>query len=115
MVDGLGRAANSRPFISVNRSSLLPVYSPQPPKMASTGVDRPAPPSYSDQEKAAVLGGKLNDGSHAEPVTSRRLSLSSGSKHDATHRQLKSRHIQLIGIGGTIGTALYVRKELYNP
>ncbi|KAH0596041.1 hypothetical protein MHUMG1_05900 [Metarhizium humberi] len=77
--------------------------------MASTGVDRPAPPSYSDQEKAAVLGGKLNDGSHAEPVTSRRLSLSSGSKHDATHRQLKSRHIQLIGIGGTIGTALYVQ------
>lgn len=29
--------------------------------------------------------------------------------HDATHRKLKSRHIQLIGIGGTIGTALYVQ------
>ncbi|ODA76803.1 hypothetical protein RJ55_07319 [Drechmeria coniospora] len=28
---------------------------------------------------------------------------------DATHRKLKSRHIQLIGIGGTIGTALYVQ------
>jgi amino acid transporter len=28
---------------------------------------------------------------------------------DATHRQLKPRHIQLIGIGGTIGTALYVQ------
>jgi amino acid transporter len=28
---------------------------------------------------------------------------------DQTHRQLKSRHIQLIGIGGTIGTALYVQ------
>jgi amino acid permease len=27
---------------------------------------------------------------------------------DNTHRQLKPRHIQLIGIGGTIGTALYV-------
>ena len=27
---------------------------------------------------------------------------------DGTHRRLKSRHIQLIGIGGTIGTALYV-------
>lgn len=25
------------------------------------------------------------------------------------HRRLKSRHIQLIGIGGTIGTALFVR------
>lgn len=28
--------------------------------------------------------------------------------HDKTHRSLKPRHIQLIGIGGTIGTALYV-------
>ncbi|KAI4625335.1 uncharacterized protein J4E87_005182 [Alternaria ethzedia] len=28
---------------------------------------------------------------------------------DQTHRTLKSRHIQLIGIGGTIGTALYVQ------
>lgn len=28
---------------------------------------------------------------------------------DSTHRQLKPRHIQLIGIGGTIGTALYVQ------
>ncbi|EME88492.1 uncharacterized protein MYCFIDRAFT_54490 [Pseudocercospora fijiensis CIRAD86] len=29
--------------------------------------------------------------------------------HDDTHRRLKPRHIQLIGIGGTIGTALYVQ------
>lgn len=28
---------------------------------------------------------------------------------DHTHRNLKSRHIQLMGIGGTIGTALYVQ------
>ncbi|KAI7278743.1 amino acid permease [Hortaea werneckii] len=28
---------------------------------------------------------------------------------DKTHRKLKPRHIQLIGIGGTIGTALYVQ------
>ena len=28
---------------------------------------------------------------------------------DTTHRGLKARHIQLIGIGGTIGTALYVQ------
>lgn len=28
---------------------------------------------------------------------------------DQTHRTLKPRHIQLIGIGGTIGTALYVQ------
>lgn len=30
-------------------------------------------------------------------------------KVDNTHRKLKPRHIQLIGIGGTIGTALYVQ------
>lgn len=28
---------------------------------------------------------------------------------DHTHRNLKARHIQLIGIGGTIGTALFVQ------
>ena len=28
---------------------------------------------------------------------------------DHTHRKLKPRHIQLIGIGGTIGTVLYVQ------
>lgn len=28
--------------------------------------------------------------------------------HDGTHRKLKSRHVQLIGIGGTIGTVLFV-------
>ena len=29
-------------------------------------------------------------------------------RYDFTHRQLRPRHIQLIGIGGTIGTALFV-------
>lgn len=58
------------------------------------------------------MGGERKDGTLAEPVASHRLSLSGSSKHDSTHRQLKSRHIQLIGIGGTIGTALYVRKEI---
>ncbi|KAL4778372.1 hypothetical protein BJX76DRAFT_145464 [Aspergillus varians] len=29
--------------------------------------------------------------------------------YDHTHRKLKPRHVQLIGIGGTIGTALYVQ------
>ncbi|KAE8385021.1 amino acid permease/ SLC12A domain-containing protein [Aspergillus alliaceus] len=39
-------------------------------------------------------------------------SLGAGSNmltKDGTHRYLKARHIQLIGIGGTIGTALYVQ------
>ncbi|KAG8622763.1 hypothetical protein KVT40_009274 [Elsinoe batatas] len=30
-------------------------------------------------------------------------------KGDSTHRKLRPRHIQLIGIGGTIGTALFVQ------
>ncbi|TLS29986.1 hypothetical protein PpBr36_02860 [Pyricularia pennisetigena] len=36
-------------------------------------------------------------------------SITTEGKGDRTHRKLKSRHIQLIGIGGTIGTALYVQ------
>jgi amino acid transporter len=85
--------------------------------MTSSGVDKSAAHSYaSDQENAvAVGGGELKNRAQLEPVTSRQPSLSSDSKHDSTHRTLKSRHIQLIGIGGTIGTALYVRKELYTP
>ena len=42
----------------------------------------------------------------------RRASAASASVsglRDTTHRGLKARHIQLIGIGGTIGTALYVQ------
>lgn len=35
-------------------------------------------------------------------------SVSTSVVRDTTHRRLKPRHIQLIGIGGTIGTALYV-------
>lgn len=31
------------------------------------------------------------------------------AEYDLTHRKLKARHIQLIGIGGTIGTALFVQ------
>lgn len=61
------------------------------------------PPSYgSDQEKA---GADL-----AAPLPRPSLSGSSGlTTRDETHRKLKGRHIQLIGIGGTIGTALFVR------
>ncbi|PGH08253.1 hypothetical protein AJ79_06039 [Helicocarpus griseus UAMH5409] len=50
-----------------------------------------------------------------EPVSSagnNGSSISEGSDKpasDQTHRKLKPRHIQLIGIGGTIGTALYVQ------
>lgn len=39
----------------------------------------------------------------------RRDSVNISGVQDTTHRKLKPRHIQLIGIGGTIGTALYVQ------
>lgn len=43
----------------------------------------------------------------AEPEISDEESVHKGL--DLTHRKLKARHIQLIGIGGTIGTALFVQ------
>lgn len=57
------------------------------------------PPTYnSDQEKGT------------NPNVPPRLSMSSSrSKRGQVHRKLKARHIQLIGIGGTIGTALFVQ------
>jgi amino acid transporter len=50
-----------------------------------------------------------------ESTSSHTSSPSSATLGDATHRRLRSRHIQLIGIGGSIGTALYVQigKGLY--
>lgn len=50
--------------------------------------------------------------SSGESDIERRASVAShniSGVHDDTHRKLKPRHIQLIGIGGTIGTALYVQ------
>lgn len=76
--------------------------------MASTGIDSSQLPAYSpEREKNGPVEADSKNGSCNASV--RRLSLPVGSNHDATHRKLKPRHIQLIGIGGTIGTALYVR------
>ncbi|KAK6951609.1 hypothetical protein Daesc_006131 [Daldinia eschscholtzii] len=74
--------------------------------MASSGVDYATgpPPGYApgngatDAEKIAL--GRQD---------SRIESLAMVGETDGTHRRLKARHIQLIGIGGTIGTALYVQ------
>jgi len=74
--------------------------------MASTGIDYPPavkPPTDSSPEKVAPV-----DEERDSYLDSRRMS-GSFMKGDATHRKLKPRHIQLIGIGGTIGTALYVQ------
>lgn len=62
------------------------------------------PPAYGNDK-----GGITAD--RTESVEGIRISMSSGdSKRNTTHRQLKARHIQLIGIGGTIGTVLYVSR-----
>jgi amino acid transporter len=75
--------------------------------MASTAVD---------VEGGARRSGSLNETHGA--ATEKKTPGGSGSPEstsirsvpgDHTHRTLKSRHIQLIGIGGTIGTALYVQ------
>ncbi|KAL2136754.1 hypothetical protein VTI74DRAFT_1795 [Chaetomium olivicolor] len=71
--------------------------------MASTAVD---------------VEGRLSGSLTRGPGSEKKGSPGSGSpesvsvrsiRGDNTHRTLKSRHIQLIGIGGTIGTALYVQ------
>ncbi|PHH81508.1 hypothetical protein CDD82_610 [Ophiocordyceps australis] len=57
-------------------------------------MDSAVPPAYAtDAEKSSAVA----------------ASVLHGRAGDATHRRLKARHIQLIGIGGTIGTALYVQ------
>ena len=69
--------------------------------MASTGTDvghLPPPPAYG-QEKETLGPDRVETGSLDSDV----------QKSGHVHRKLKSRHIQLIGIGGTIGTALYVQ------
>ncbi|KAG6041489.1 hypothetical protein E4U41_004066 [Claviceps citrina] len=92
--------------------------------MPSNGVDRchdPVAGRSSEQEKqhrhhsVGAAGGK-DAAAAAATLTCRasvrRFSSSGGAgadRHDGTHRNLKSRHIQLIGIGGTIGTAIYVQ------
>ncbi|UKZ76969.1 hypothetical protein TrVFT333_004685 [Trichoderma virens FT-333] len=67
------------------------------------------PPAYNGHEKGQADKGGVTT-NRAESLDGIRISMSSGdTKRNTTHRQLKARHIQLIGIGGTIGTALYVQ------
>ncbi|EKG19491.1 Amino acid/polyamine transporter I [Macrophomina phaseolina MS6] len=76
--------------------------------MASTGVDfagrlspPPPPPPFADKAR--------NEKRAYDQESPDTVSIRSGQPGDHTHRRLKPRHIQLIGIGGTIGTALYVQ------
>lgn len=78
--------------------------------MASTGIDYSSNEIYrGDKEKDISTG--IEKPGYSYDVEGRRASISPSVKtvYDSTHRKLKPRHIQLIGIGGTIGTALYVQ------
>ncbi|KAF7556809.1 hypothetical protein G7Z17_g1144 [Cylindrodendrum hubeiense] len=75
--------------------------------MASTGISS-TPPGYSSDHEKRGGDEKAGPESLPSPIDDLQRSLSSSNK-DSTHRKLKARHIQLIGIGGTIGTALYVQ------
>ncbi|KAL6909252.1 amino acid permease/ SLC12A domain-containing protein [Trichoderma evansii] len=69
----------------------------------------PAYPNQGKEKADEIKGGAVTN--RAESLDDIRVSLSSGgdTRRDTTHRRLKARHIQLIGIGGTIGTVLYVQ------
>jgi amino acid transporter len=69
---------------------------------SSTGVDIPG----SAMAEYEVAAAEKEQGRFNKEIDSDSNEIKLGS--DSTHRQLRPRHIQLIGIGGTIGTALYV-------
>ncbi|KAK3179876.1 general amino acid permease agp2 [Lecanicillium sp. MT-2017a] len=73
----------------------------------STDTTANLPAYSSDGEKAPAVDKKGAASTGLEDLEGR-VSVSS-SHVDHTHRKLKARHIQLIGIGGTIGTVLYVQ------
>lgn len=81
--------------------------------MSSTGIERAGHrdglPNYGGgySEHGRFPDEKGVGEPYGEPLDGGfRSSLDSGDKGDHTHRKLKSRHIQLIGIGGTIGRPL---------
>ncbi|KAK4134706.1 hypothetical protein BT67DRAFT_402605 [Trichocladium antarcticum] len=76
--------------------------------MASTGVDVDGARLSGSLKGAARGDASENEKGHLGHQSSDSASVGS-LVGDNTHRTLKARHIQLIGIGGTIGTALYVQ------
>lgn len=75
--------------------------------MTTTALPRRASPK---QEKPFVDAPKSEEAHSPQPPYSPGHSINSFKRSgDSTHRKLKPRHIQLIGIGGTIGTALFVQ------
>ncbi|KAE8144684.1 amino acid permease-domain-containing protein [Aspergillus avenaceus] len=76
----------------------------------SSSVDQIALSSLATGKPTKHTGASLDEKNSMLP--NREDSIDAGSnmlQKDGTHRNLKPRHIHLIGIGGTIGTALYVQ------
>lgn len=72
-----------------------------------------SPRDFPDPEgKPLKMPDKTVEITEKDPSGNRDASIDGGSMkptYDHTRRKLKPRHLQLIGIGGTIGTALYVQ------
>lgn len=79
----------------------------------TAAIQSAEPTRLSDPEsKPAKMNKEMEVTEKDSSNANRAPSLDSGSMestYDHTHRKLKPRHVQLIGIGGTIGTALYVQ------
>ncbi|KAF7526105.1 hypothetical protein PCG10_004336 [Penicillium crustosum] len=79
----------------------------------TAAIQSAEPTRLSDPEsKPAKMNKEIEVTEKDSSNANRAPSLDSGSMestYDHTHRKLKPRHVQLIGIGGTIGTALYVQ------
>ncbi|KAJ5882130.1 Amino acid/polyamine transporter I [Penicillium soppii] len=78
----------------------------------SAAIQSAEHPRIADPESKAMKVNKLEISEKDSSSGKRAQSVDSGSMqstYDHTHRKLKPRHVQLIGIGGTIGTALYVQ------
>jgi len=92
-------------------SSEKPTTYGEKPHGLSTGISPLAPATTTKASNSgglvAGLQGFMN--SKNDTLVSYDAEDSGSVKHDYTHRMLRPRHIQLIGIGGTIGTALYVQ------
>ena len=78
--------------------------------MASTGFDTHGTAmSHNIARHGEKQDAQFEKEKHEEADIGDQDSSSIKVSYDLTHRQLRPRHIQLIGIGGTIGTALYVQ------
>lgn len=80
--------------------------------MVATIQSAETPRTLSDPETKTNSVKVVGKGVEKDSLNKRDDSIDGGSMkptYDHTHRKLKPRHVQLIGIGGTIGTALYVQ------